>query len=325
MEVVDDWPAPACGPADVVVRMRGVGLCGSDLAVYAGKRPAPFLPWVMGHEGGGEIVAVGARVADRQVGQRVVVEPNYCCFACPPCRAGRTSACQDRRIVGINHAGLLAELAAVPARFTWPVPATLSDQALVCLEPLTIARTAVRRSGVRPADSCLVIGTGSQGLFVCMALVGIGARPDVIEPDQRRLDLAKQLGARPAPADGDGGGGGESGGDYQFVFEASGAPAAWEPALRHVAATGTVLLIGQSPEPVRLATMTLVQRQLTVRGTLIYDHPGDFADTLAAVATDGSHPEQVVRASFPFEEAPLAFAEARNVPGKSWIQTSPAA
>ena len=69
VRTLGDWPEPECGPDDVIVQMRAVGLCGSDLSVYDGHRPLPSLPWVMGHEGGGDVVSVGSRVTDRAVGR----------------------------------------------------------------------------------------------------------------------------------------------------------------------------------------------------------------------------------------------------------------
>nr|MDT0664359.1 alcohol dehydrogenase catalytic domain-containing protein [Micromonospora sp. DSM 115978] len=215
VEVVDDWPEPQAGVGEVVVAMRALGLCGSDLSVYDGHLSLPSTPWVMGHEGGGEIVAVGDGVTDRQVGQRVVVEPNYCCLTCRACRAGLTSECPNRRIVGINVPGLFAERVAVPARFTWPVPASVPDEALACVEPFAVAQAGLRRAGIglRGAAAavgssdvptgagagaevaCLVVGAGSQGLLMCQALLAVGVRPHVVEPHEGRRALAQQIGA----------------------------------------------------------------------------------------------------------------------------------
>lgn len=309
LEVVDDWPEPAAGPDEVVVAMRGVGLCGSDLSVYEGRRAVPELPWVMGHEGGGEIVEVGPGVGDREVGQRVVIEPNFCCLECRACRAGRTSACTRRRILGVNRPGLLMARVAVPARFTWPAP--WSDATLACVEPLAVARSAVRRAGTRPGDDCLVVGAGSQGLFLCQALLAAGARPHVVEPHPGRLAVAERLGARAADPD--------AVADFPFVFETAGVGPAWETAVRGVASTGVIILIGMSADPVLLSTHDLVQRQITVRGTLIYDHPADFADTLGALAAGDIDPVRVVQASFSPDRVADAFAAAPTVPGKSWI------
>lgn len=311
VEVVDDWPEPRATAGEVIVRMRAVGLCGSDLGVYDGTRATPALPWVMGHEGGGEIVAVGPGVTDRHVGQRVVIEPNYCCFACRHCRRGLTSACAERRIVGMNIPGLLAERVAAPARFTWPVPATVPDEALACAEPLAVARAAVRRAGVGDGDECLVVGAGSQGLFVCQALLAAGAQPFVTEPHEGRLALAESIGAKPLdPGDAR---------DFPFVFDTAGVPAAWRISTSAAAPTGVIVMIGMSSQPVELSTLDITRRQLVVRGSLIYDHPGDFADTVATISDDVISPARVLWDGSDPAQAADAFARARSAPGKSWI------
>ncbi|WP_199434625.1 zinc-dependent alcohol dehydrogenase [Qaidamihabitans albus] len=311
VEVVGDLPEPDPRPGEVVVAMRAVGLCGSDLGVYEGHRATPELPWVMGHEGGGEIVAVGAGVTDRRAGQRVVVEPNYCCFDCPACRAGATSACPRRWIVGMNVPGLLAERVAVPSRFTWPVAQAVSDETLACVEPLAVARAAVRRSGIGPDGECLVVGAGSQGLLVCQSLLAIGARPYVTEPHEGRLALAERIGAKAVdPRDA---------GDFAAVFDTAGIAQTWETSLRAVAPAGVIVLIGMSDERVHTSTMELTRRQLVLRGSLIYDHPGDFAGTVEAVEAGEIQPARTLRPATPPEQAGEAFARARSVPGKSWI------
>ncbi|HEY8471221.1 MAG TPA: alcohol dehydrogenase catalytic domain-containing protein [Natronosporangium sp.] len=314
VEVTEDWPEPVAGPGDVVVRMRAVGLCGSDFAVYHGRREVPRLPWLIGHEGGGEIVAVGSAVTDRRVGQPVAIEPNYCCFDCPQCWAGNSSGCARRTMVGFNHPGLLAERVAVPARFTWPVPADWPDQTLACVEPAAVARTAVRRSGIGPGDRCLVVGAGSQGLFLCQALRAVGAVPAVVEPHPGRLALARRVGGWPAddPAE-----------RFRFVFEAAGVPDAVRTALDRADTGGTVVLLGLGPAPLPVTAAQLVRRQLTVRGSLIYDHPADFPDTIAALARWEFDPSQVVQPGFPPDRVAEAFAEALNLPGKPWLDLSP--
>ncbi|HEV7907896.1 MAG TPA: alcohol dehydrogenase catalytic domain-containing protein [Pseudonocardiaceae bacterium] len=314
VEIVDDWPEPECGPHDVVVQIRGVGLCGSDLSVFDGKRAVPHMPWVFGHEGGGNIVAVGSQVRDRQIGQRVVVEPNFADGTCPACRAGHSSACVDREILAITRQGILAERVAIPAEYTWPIPPTWPDVALACFEPLAVADTAVRRAKVPPGTDCLVIGAGSQGQLVCQSLLAGGAQPYVTEPHPGRMELALKFGARRADEhDGD---------TYPFVFETAGVPAVWDTAFAAVAKTGTLVVIGFSQKPAQFTTHELVQRQITIVGQLIYDHPQDFAATLESVTSGRLAPEQTVQASFPVEETAAALASVREVPGKSWIDFS---
>jgi 2-desacetyl-2-hydroxyethyl bacteriochlorophyllide A dehydrogenase len=308
---VDDWPEPVCGPNDVVVQVRGVGLCGSDLSVYDGKRAVPQMPWVMGHEGGGDIVAIGSEVTDRQVGQRVIIEPNFADLTCEFCQEGQTSACVNREILAINRPGLLAERVAAPAEFTWPVPDDWGDVAIACFEPLAVAHTAVRRSGVKPGDAVLVVGAGSQGLLVCQCLVAAGAQVYFSEPHEGRRALAEKLGARPAEEyEGDG---------YPFVFETAGVPPAWAPSLAAVRKTGTLVMVGFTNTPLEINTLDVVQRQLTLKGQLIYNHPDDFAATIASVSNGEFAPAGTVQAEFPVDDASAAFASARTVPGKSWL------
>lgn len=311
VEIVDDWPEPEYGPTDVVVQVRGVGLCGSDLSVFDGKRQVPRMPWVFGHEGGGDIVAVGSAVANRAVGQRVVIEPNFADLTCDACRSGHTSACAGRQILAINMTGLLAERVAVPAEFTWPVPEHWTDVALACFEPLAVADTAVRRAHVPPGTECLVIGAGSQGQLVCQSLLAVGAQPFVMEPHPGRMELALKFGAkRASDRDGD---------LYPFVFETAGVPAVWEPAFAAVAKTGKLIVIGFNQQLAHFSTIELVQRQITIVGQLIYDHPQDFAATLEAVSAGTLAPEQTVQGTFPVEQTADALASVREVPGKSWI------
>jgi threonine dehydrogenase-like Zn-dependent dehydrogenase len=312
VEVVDDWPEPPCAPDEVVVAVRGTGVCGSDLAVVQGERPVPDLPWILGHEAFGAIVAVGRDIHDRKVGERVVIEPNYPCLECEQCLAGTTSGCRERRIAGISEPGLLAERVSVPARFAWPVPDAWPDADLVCVEPLTVALGAVRRSGVRPGERCLVVGAGSQGLLVCLALLRVGAVPFVTDPHPGRVQLALRIGARDAT-------GMRSGTRFPVVIETAGVPEAFESALDRTESGGCLVVVGQSARPARMSTLTLVQRRLTVAGCLIYDHPGGFAQTLAELRREGLRPGRVVGARFSLPDAPRAFAQATQVAGKSWI------
>lgn len=313
LRIADDWPEPAAGPGLVVVRVRGVGVCGSDLALISEHRRAPSLPWVPGHEAFGEVVATGPGVLQARLGERVVIEPNIPCFRCPPCRAGRTSGCLARVSLGFSAPGVLAERVAVPAEFAWPVPPEWSDEDAVCAEPLTVTLAAIRRAGLPgspPAHRCLVIGAGSQGLLMCVALVGAGVMPHVLEPHDGRRALAVSLGATPAGPDDDG---------FGVIFETSGSASAVAEAVRRAGPEATVVLIGLAAGPVPADLETVVRRQLRVQGSLTYDHPDDFAAMIKS-PVPSMRPGRVLRARYPLGDAERAFRDARDVPGKTWIQ-----
>jgi 2-desacetyl-2-hydroxyethyl bacteriochlorophyllide A dehydrogenase len=308
-----DRQEPSCGPGEVLVRVTGVGICGSDLTVFGGGRPVPEMPWVMGHEGIGVISAIGPDVSDRHVGQRVVIEPNYPCFDCPACSRGETCGCRNKVMIGMNTPGLLAEFVVIPARFAWPTPSGLTDGQMVCLEPLAVATAALRRAGgVRPSQRSVVVGAGSTGLIFCATLLANGVRPDVIEPHAGRAELAVSLGARIFQEGVDG--------PYDRVYETSGVASAVEQALGLARDGGTVTLTGLGTTPVTTTSAAIVRHRLTIIGSLVYDHPRDFAATLAAPlpALD-----RIIRAEFPLERAQEAFENAREVPGKSWISMEP--
>jgi len=308
LRVAADWPEPELGSGQVMVGVRGVGICGSDLALISQARRAPSYPWVLGHEAFGQVVAVGDGVDPSRVGQRVVIEPNYPCLRCPACQAGLTSMCPDRVLVGFTAPGLLAEYAAVPSDYAWPVPEHWTDGDAVCAEPLTVALAAIRRSGMTAGSRCLVVGAGSQGGLLCLALAARGVIPHVLEPNEGRLQLAVSLGAKAAGPDDQG---------FQTIFETSGAEAALGEAISRAAPGASVVLIGLGGQATRTDTRKVVTRQLTLRGSLIYDHPDDFAATLASAVPA---PERILRAGYPLDEAPEAFRAARQVPGKTWIR-----
>lgn len=307
VEIVER-PMPEPAASEVLVRMTGVGICGSDLSVFDGHREVPGTPWVMGHEGTGVIVAVGSEVAGRRVGQRVVIEPNYCCFTCANCRAGFTSGCENRVIVGINFPGLLAEYVAVPGPFAWPVPDGFATEELVCLEPYNVGVAAARRSEARPGQRALVIGTGSTGLLLIVHLVARGLEVWFVEPVAERAAIAVELGARPLVED--------SELDFAQVFEMSGTVSGTELAVASAAPGGAVTLVGLATDPAKIVPSTIVRGRLTIRGSMIYDHPGDFAATVAAPPRGLA---RVVRGQFSLAQGEEAFRSARVVAGKSWI------
>ncbi|MEV6379773.1 alcohol dehydrogenase catalytic domain-containing protein [Streptomyces sp. NPDC051773] len=304
---IADWPEPVCGPRDVIVEMGGVGLCGSDLAVFHGRRLPPRTPWIMGHEGFGRVAAVGGEIRDRAVGQSVVIEPNYVCLRCADCLSGLTSACPHRAVVGLNTPGVLAERVALPAHFAHPVPDGPTGADLASTEPYTVARAAVRRSGVTAADRCLVVGAGAQGLLVSLILLRLGTRPVVTEPHPLRLARAEQLGATRDD--------GRTG--FTYVFETSGHAPALHQAVDRTAPGATVVLIGLTPDRLPVTTEDVVRRQLVIRGSMIYDHPSDFTAAIAELPV--ARPGAVIEARFPLHESQKAFAGAATRAGKTWI------
>jgi alcohol dehydrogenase/L-iditol 2-dehydrogenase len=310
--VIEDVPEPEVGPDDVRIAVGGVGLCGSDLSVFSGAWNVPSYPWIMGHEAFGMVEAVGVGVDPSRIGQTVVVEPNLACLSCPQCRRGVTSACVARKSVGMNRPGALAERLVVPSRFAWPVSGVAPSD-LVCVEPTTVVTAALRRLGVAPPASALVVGVGAQGLLMTLVLVERGVEVHVRDVNQARVALAAGLGAVVASTDDDGP-------RFELVVDTVGSPASTEVSLARVEVGGTILLLGLDSRPLEFTAQTLVRRQALLRGSLTYDHPSDFEAAVHLVTEGRFRPGRIVTEKYPLADAQTAFDRSASAPGKTWIR-----
>src|SRR6185437_4506871 len=212
-----------------------------------------------------------------------------------------------RQSVGLTVPGLLRERAAVPAQFAWTAPEGLADQDLVCVEPMAVALHAARLGQAGAGTRCLIVGAGSQGLLLLLALRAMGAEVAVVEPHDGRVAIARSLGARPMTRD-----------VYELVFETSGSIGGTRQALQSLGRGGTLVLIGIPHDDVPLSTASIVRGHGTVMGSIIYDHPGDFSDTLAFITQNSLVPSSIIRRTFGFTDSQDALSSAANVPGKSW-------
>ena len=194
--VAEEWPRPSIGAGELLLRLKGCGLCGSDIAKIVD--PATRTPAVFGHEVVGEVAAVGGGVAAYAEGDRVVSAHHVPCGECHYCRRGSDSMCAAFKASNLDPGGF-AEYVRVPAanvrHATFRVPAHVSDEAASFVEPLACCLRAVRRARVQPGDTAVVVGLGSIGcLFVQLlkragaAVVGADALPD-------RAVFARGLGA----------------------------------------------------------------------------------------------------------------------------------
>lgn len=302
-------PEPSPGPGEVRLRVSGVGLCGSDLSVFSGSWKAPDYPWVMGHEAFGVIDEVGPGVSVDRIGETVVIEPNLPCFVCVYCEKGLTSACTSRQSVGMNRPGALADRLVVPTQLAWPAPSgRYSD--LVCVEPSTVAVAGVRRLGEPLPASVLIIGVGALGLLVALVLQERGHDTHALDINPDRLRLAAELGTAPSAADD----------RFDLVVDTVGSPASVADGLRHLDTGGKLLCLGLDNRPLQLDAQTLVRGQVTLQGSLTYDHPGDFEATLALISSGRLRPGRVVTDEYPLEDAQAAFETAREARGKTWIR-----
>lgn len=182
-----DRPRPARDEGEVLVRIRHVGICGTDFHIFAGKHPFLEYPRVMGHELSGT-VEEGEGLSP---GTPVYVVPYIACGTCAACRKGLTNACMTIRVLGVHTDGGMAEYLSVPAANVIPTgDIPLRDAAMI--EFLAIGAHGIRRGGVTAADRVLVTGAGPIGMGAVLFAKARGAHVTVMDTRQDRLTFARQ-------------------------------------------------------------------------------------------------------------------------------------
>jgi 2-desacetyl-2-hydroxyethyl bacteriochlorophyllide A dehydrogenase len=286
------------------------GLCGTDYRIWTGDRPVTY-PLVLGHEFVGFVEAVGADVRRVKVGTRVAVEPNYSCGACPLCRDGNRNLCLKRTAVGIDVDGSFAELASVPERCCWPAPAGVSDDDLMITEPLAVVVRAIAKAAVRSGETAAVVGGGTLGLLALQVLTARGARVLVVSRTSRRFALARELGADATHVVGDGPlervasqFAGREGVDV--VIETAGTAEAVAHSLAVVRPGGRVVLTGLPHEPTPVAFFSVVRREVTISGSMIYQD--EFPEAMRLIASGAVRTRPLVTHLFDLDTIGAAFA-----------------
>jgi L-iditol 2-dehydrogenase len=302
------------GPGEVLIRVAMAGLCGTDYGIWSGERTVSY-PRVLGHEFVGRVEATGAGVSRVRVGDRVAVEPNYSCGVCALCREGNRNLCLGRTAVGIDVDGCFAEVVRVPERCCWPAPAGVSDDDLMVTEPLAVVVRAVARAAVRPGETAAVVGGGTLGLLALQVLRAAGARVLVVSRSARRFALARELGAAATHAVADGSleaaaraFSGREGLDV--VIETAGTAEAVSHALTLVRPGGRIVLTGLPPEPTPVVFFSVVRREVSIAGSMIYQD--EFPEAMRLVAAGAVHTRPLVTHRFPLDAIDEAFAAHRQ-------------
>lgn len=179
-------PVGPPGPNEAVVRVRRVGVCGTDLHAFRGNQPFFTYPRILGHELGVEILEIGANDLGLKAGDRCAVEPYLYCGRCVACRRGKTNCCANLKVLGVHVDGGMREQIVVPAS-NLHKSETLSFDQLALTEMLGIGLHAVQRASLRPEDTLLVLGAGPIGLAVIEFARLAGLEVSVMDVNEKRL------------------------------------------------------------------------------------------------------------------------------------------
>jgi 2-desacetyl-2-hydroxyethyl bacteriochlorophyllide A dehydrogenase len=187
-------PIPTPQSHEAQLKIKTVGICGTDIHAWAGNQPFFSYPRVLGHEICGVVSEIGSAVTTLKIGQRVAVMPYLSCGRCGACQSGRTNCCENISVIGVHQDGGFCEYLNVPESNLIAVD-DVDPVAAALIEPFAISAHAVRRAKVKPNDSVLVVGAGPIGLGVAAIAKADGAKVIVADTsEERRRHVEKELG-----------------------------------------------------------------------------------------------------------------------------------
>lgn len=305
-----DDPKPEPGPGQIRIRLQEVGICGSDVHYYGGHRPLPE-PTIIGHEGWGYIDALGSGV-DRIIGQRVVIDPNAPCGTCLYCKRGQATVCPNKRTIGLNAPGCFAEYVCLPADFAHALPDAVSDADAVTIEPTAVAFNALKHANLVAGDAIYVLGLGAIGMLITHLAVQRGLIVYVADLNQVLVDKAISLGAQS---------GDWQQADVRVLFECTGSAAATTQLCADAPRGSQIVLLGLSEKQASFTPLDLVRRGISIKGSLIYDHPVDFQAVIHLIVAGEIRPGQIISKYIPLSDVQAGLeAATHGHPGKIVVQ-----
>ena len=312
-------PTPSPRPGHVLLKVKAVSICGSDIMRYAkGHR---LYNLILGHECAGVIAEVGEGVSQDQIGKHASVIPLVPCFECEQCRAGRYSACHQYSFIGSRQNGGYAEYVELPERCALSLPDGIDLEAAALIEPSTVARHIIDLGSFEAGQSAIVLGAGSVGLMAVQWLRILGAKliisTDIVDDN---LQVAHELGAHvtlnPGNVDvkqevknltGDG---------LDLAIEAAGSPQALAQTIQVTRPRGNVVCGGNQPPEASLP-MTFVEdlmrKELRLNGCFMsYSAPfpgHEWTDTVQAMLAGQLNVARMISHRYPLAQAPQVFED----------------
>ena len=314
---IADRPIPELkNPEDVLIRMRSVGVCGSDIHYYSigniGSQVVQF-PFTLGHEGAGIIEKTGNGVKTLKPGDRVAIDPAMPCFTCDQCKTGRYHTCRNLKFLGCpgQSEGCLSEFIVMPSLSCFPIPENMTLDQAALSEPLAIGLYAVRSAGPLAGKSVAIIGTGPIGISVMLSAIagGVG-KVYMTDKIDERLALASEMGAQWT-------GNAEKGDivreilreepqQIDFVFECCGQQEAADQAVELLKPGGRLMIIG-IPAFRRWSfdVDNLRRKEISIQN--VRRQNGVVKETLEMISGGRLNPERMQTHSFSLDDAGKAF------------------
>lgn len=305
VELVEHSGLPKLGPREVLVKMKSVSLCETDVKIYKGHVKTKKLPIIMGHEGVGEVVEVGDKVTGLNPGDRVLVDPNVYDETCPLCRLGEVHLCINGGLMGRDFDGLFTEYTAVRDLNLYKLPNTIRDKVAPLIQPLSTVVHAHNLVNIKPGDTVLVIGTGVTGLMHIQISKKRGGQVIAVGRNPYKLEIAKRVGADYTVllsgesinevyklTEGDG---------ADLVIEAVGSPETLGLGFRLLKPRGTLLQFGISGDAFSYDMYSAYYREVRIQASRS-SKPSDFIRSIELVRKGIIDLEPIVSMEAHFED-----------------------
>jgi L-iditol 2-dehydrogenase len=301
-----DVPRPEPAAGEVLLRIRRIGVCGSDIHVYHGLHPYTSYPVVQGHEIAATVEEMGPGATGLSIGQPVTFMPQITCGTCHPCRHGMYNVCDSLKVMGFQAPGAAQDFFALPARLVVPLPDSLSPDAGALIEPLAVAVHALRRGGGVAGKKVAIVGAGPIGNLVAQAAKAQGASMVMVaDKSEFRLGLAKECGADFTLNTGSGGlkdSVAERFGPDKadLILECVGVEPTITQAIDAARKGSTIVVVGVfGKKP--LVDLGLIQdRELSLVGTLMY-RAEDYKEAVRLAVSGLMRLDRLVTGRFPLE------------------------
>ena len=303
---------PQPGPDQVLVKIKRIGVCGSDIHVYHGMHPYTKYPITQGHEVSGKIVALGQYVQGLEVGQKVTIEPQVFCGRCHPCLHGKYNLCEQLKVMGFQTTGTASEFFAVDASKVTLLPQVMSYDDGAMIEPLAVAVHAAKRFEALKGSKVAILGAGPIGILVAQAVKAMGAAQVMItDISDMRLTLAKQVGADytvntakgsfadaltecfgPDKAD--------------VIYDCAGNDITMNDAIQYARKGSTIILVAVFAKMANVDLAKLNDSELDLNTTMMYRHE-DYVDAIRLVNEGKIQLAPLQTAHFAFEDYDKAY------------------
>jgi L-iditol 2-dehydrogenase/threonine 3-dehydrogenase len=307
-----DVAPPSPGSSEVLLRIKRIGICGSDIHVYHGKHPFTPYPVVQGHEYSGVVEAVGAGVEGIEPGRLATARPQLVCGKCAPCKRGDYHVCEELRVQGFQAPGCAQDLFVVPTERLVVLPESLTPEQGALVEPASVGAHSTARAGDLTGKNVIVLGAGPIGNMVAQFVRCRGAKNILItDLSDYRLEIAKKCGIentsnanKESLAEAVKRVFGDEG--FQVAFEAVGAEATISAAIANIEKGGRVIVLGVFEEKPRIDMAVVGEHEISLIGTLMYKHE-DYVEAAQMIADGKIITEPLVTKHFPFEQYPEAY------------------